>query len=93
MQDISRRDAKWDKCKHGLGRSCYLLERTLCPDALPSYKDPIIPEAQSLDNRAAQIRDEMPGFIVEPTIKKTKQNKKKHNKADVISSSYVKPHT
>lgn len=65
------RKGKWNKCKHGLSESDYLLERTLCPDALPSYKDPVIPEAQSVDNRAAQIRNETLGFIVEPTITET----------------------
>lgn len=50
----------------GLG---YLLERTLCPDALPTDKDPVIPEAHAADHRAAQVRNESLGLVIEPKMK------------------------
>lgn len=54
----------------GIFGGCYLLKRTLGLDAFPSYEDPVIPEAQITDNRAAQISYELPGFIVEPAEQK-----------------------
>lgn len=52
--------------KGGFGSSLYLLKWTLGLDAFPTYKDPVIPEAQIADRRAAEISDQFPSFIVEP---------------------------
>lgn len=51
-------------------RSCYLLKRTLGFDAFPSYKNPVIPEAQTIHGRAAHISNQLLGFFVEPTNRK-----------------------
>lgn len=49
-------------CSTGLS---YLLEWGLCLDAFPPEEDPAVSEAQRADDRAAQVRNQLPGFIVE----------------------------
>lgn len=49
-------------CQPGL---YYLLEWGLCLDAFAPHEDPAVPEAQRADYGAAQVRNQLPGFIVE----------------------------
>lgn len=49
-------------CSTGL---CYLLEWGLCLDAFPPQEDPAVSEGQRADHGAAQVRNQLPGFIVE----------------------------
>lgn len=49
----------------GRRRRRYQLERTLGLDAFPPHEDPVVAKAQVVDGGAAQVGDQLLGFVVE----------------------------